>query len=222
MKQLLSRIRDVGIPGLYRKGSSLFFQGEVPRQVVLVLDGVVRAYTITSEGEEAIINLYGKGSVLPLAWLTDQATTALFNYEAVNDVRVLKVSKDLFNTILRTDLEAQKDFIDTVSKSQASLLLRITGLSQPRAAEKICYTLYFLVFRYGLERGNDMYEIDLKLTQGMLAQLIGQTRESTAKNLKVLKEAGIVDYTTSTYTVNKKRLEQYLGEETFRELDLKN
>jgi CRP-like cAMP-binding protein len=65
-----------------------------------------------------------------------------------------------------------------------------------------------------------MYEIDLKLTQGMLANLIGQTRESTAKNLKQLKESGIIDYASSTYRVSKKKLENFLGEDTFRNLEI--
>ena len=106
-------------------------------------------------------------------------------------------------------------------KNQASLTLRVTGLCQSRATEKICYTLYFLMFRYGIDRQNGLYEIDLKLTQGMLAGLIGQTRESTAKNLKVLKDAGVVDYVSSTYTVNKQKLENYLGEDAFRNLELR-
>ena len=65
-----------------------------------------------------------------------------------------------------------------------------------------------------------MFEIDLKLTQGMLANLIGQTRESTAKNLRVLKDKNIVDYTSSTYFVNLRNLEAYMGEESFRDLHL--
>lgn len=43
------------------------------------------------------------------------------------------------------------------------------------------------MFRYGIERQAGTFEIDLKLTQSMLANLRGQTRESTAKNLKFLK-----------------------------------
>ena len=89
MKQLLSQLREVGTPTLYRKGSSLYFQGEVPRYAVIILDGVVKAYTISREGNETIVHLYGKGSILPLAWVNSQSPTALFNYEAVNDVRCL-------------------------------------------------------------------------------------------------------------------------------------
>lgn len=220
MKQLMLHLRTVGTPHTYRKNASIFFQGEVPRFLTLILDGVVKAYTISTDGEETIVNLYGRGAILPTAWVNNESGIALFNYDAVNDVRVIKVSKSDFYHAIDSHPEMQREYLEYMMKSQAELLLRVTGLSQSRAAEKICYTLYFLIFRYGIDRGGDTYEIDLKLTQGMLANLIGQTRESTAKNLKLLKESGIVDYTSSTYTVNKRKLEAYLGEDAFRNLSL--
>jgi CRP/FNR family transcriptional regulator len=220
MKHLLSLIRTVGTPTLHRKGASLFFQGEVPRYALVILDGVAKAYTISREGDETIVHLYGKGSILPTAWIYDQAPTALFNYEAVNDVRAIKIKREDFRNILESDPEAMREYLEYLGQNQATMLLRITGLAQSRATEKICYTLYFLLFRYGIDRGNNQYVIDLKITQSMLAGLIGQTRESTAKNLKLLKKAGVVDYTSSTYTVNKSRLEAYLGEDAFRDLAL--
>lgn len=220
MKQLLSHLRTVGTPSIYRKGSSLFFQGEIPRFATIILDGVVKAYTINHDGDEAIINLYGKGSIIPSAWISNQASVALFNYDAVNDVRVLKINKTDFIEAINTNPVYQKEFLEHVVQSQAGLMLRVTGLCQARASAKICYTLYFLMFRYGIEKQPGIFEIDLKLTQNMLANLIGQTRESTAKNLKVLKEAGAVDYTNSTYFVDKNKLEQYLGEDSFRNLEL--
>lgn len=220
MKQLTAHLKSIGTPVLYREGSTLFFQGEIPRHAIIILDGVVRAYAITPEGIETIITLYGKNTILPIAWATNQAVNALFNYEAVNDVRALKISKDKFLYTIDKNLSFQKEYLDHIAKNQAALLLRIAGLCQSRATEKICYTLYFLMMRYGIKRDNDNYVIDLKITQNMLASLIGQTRESTAKNLKVLKEAGVVTYTSSTYIVNKPRLENYLGEDSFRNLEL--
>ena len=220
MKQLLSHLRTVGTPSIYRKGSSIFFQGEIPRQAVVILDGVVKAYTISPDGDESIINLYSKGSVIPVAWVSDQSSVALFNYDAVNDVRVLKVNKNDFAEAINNNPQLQKEYLDHTLQSKAGLMLRITGLVQARASSKICYTLYFLMFRYGIERSPGVYEIDLKITQSMLANLIGQTRESTAKNLKALKELEIIEYTGSTYFVDKVKLEQYLGEDSFRSLEL--
>lgn len=198
----------------------MFFQGEVPRYSVIILDGVVKAYTINQEGEETIVNLFSKGSVLPSAWVHNQSPTALFNYDAINDVRVLKIKKNDLIEAISQNITFMKEYLDLTAGQQAGLLLRVTGLSQSRATEKICYTLYYLLFRHGIERGNGNYEIDLKITQGLLASLIGQTRESTAKNLKTLKDAGVVDYSSSTYTVNKAKLEAYLGEDSFRNLEI--
>lgn len=220
MKQLLSHLRTVGTPSIYRKGSSIFFQGEVPRHATVILDGVVKAYTISPDGDESIVNLYGKGSIIPIAWLSDQSPVALFNYDAVNDVRVLKLNKTELLGAISSNPHFQKEYLEYNLQSQAGLMLRVTGLVQARASSKICYTLYFLMFRYGIEKQPGIYEIDLKITQSMLANLIGQTRESTAKNLKALKELDVIDYSGSTYFVNKVKLEQHLGEDSFRNLDL--
>lgn len=219
MKQLLSHLRTVGTPSIYRKGSSIFFQGEIPRHAVIVTSGVVKAYTISPDGDESIVSLYSKGSIIPIAWVSDQSPVALFNYDAVNDVRVIKVNKtDFINTVSNAQL--QNEYLNSVLQTQTGLMLRVTGLVQARASSKICYTLYFLVFSHSIHRGDNIYEIDLKITQSMLANLIGQTRESTAKNLKLLKELGVIDYTGSTYFINKTKLEQYLGEDSFRNLDI--
>src|SRR5574344_3110679 len=112
MKQLLSHLRTVGTPSIYRKGSSIFFQGEVPRHAVVILDGVVKAYTISPDGDESIVNLYSKGSVIPVAWVSDQSSVALFNYDAVNDVRVLKVNKNDFAEAINNNPQLQKEYLE--------------------------------------------------------------------------------------------------------------
>lgn len=218
MQQLQSHLRHIGTPTLYRSGTSLYFQGEVPRHAVMILDGTVKAYMISNEDAEVIVHLFGKGAIIPSGWVSEQSPTALFNYDAHSDVRALKFTRQDFYDALEKSHEFETEYRRYLARSQTSLLLRVTGLTQARAAEKICYTLYYLLFRYGIEKRPGIYEINLKLTQGMLAQLIGQTRESTAKNLKALKKTGLVEYASSTYFVNKPKLEAYLGEDSFREL----
>ncbi len=220
MKQFTKRLREVGTLRLYRKNANLLFQGEVPRSVIVILDGIAKVYTLSVDGEEIIVDLFGRGSVLPASWINSQSPTSIFNYQAANDVRTVEVSRDVFLSLLQENSAFQSEYIDELMRSQVGLLIRITGVCQPRAIEKICYTLYHLLFRYGLERANGNYEIDLKLAQHTIASLIGQTRESTAKNLKTLREAGVINYSSSTYVVNKPKLEAYLGEDAFHDLSL--
>lgn len=218
MSSVISVLKPISNPRLFRKDTIVLFQGEVPRGVYVVLDGVVRAYSITSSGEERTISLYTKGDILPLAWALGDAPTSFLHYVAMSDVRTLEIKRTAFQQAITKNKALTQHFLHVASNNYASLLLRVTGLSQSRAIEKIAYTMYYLLFRYGLDRGDEQYELNLKLSQGMIASLIGQTRESTARNLKTLKENGSIDYNGSTYTVNKTRLEQFIGEDTFRDL----
>lgn len=218
MAKLLQQLRSIGTPHLFRKHSSVFLQGEVPRYALFMLDGVVKAYTISRDGTKTIVHLFGPGSVLPAGWVNNQSPAALFNYDAHGDVRTLRFQKTDLHQILATDAECAKEYLDNIARAQAALLLRANGLAQSRATDKICYTLYYLVFRHGIEKTPGNYELNLRLTQGMLAELIGQTRESTAKRLKNLQQAGVVTYRSSTYVVNKKKLEDYIGEDSFRDM----
>jgi len=203
-----------------KKGGNVLFQGEIPRSVMIVRDGVIRAYTITSSGDERIVALYGKGDVFPLAWALGEAPNALFYYDALTEARVMSVTKQAFNDTILTHKELLMSMLKFTANEYTSLLFRITGLGQSRAIEKIGYTLYYLLYRYGVEKSSGNYLIDVKMSQTDIANLVGLTRESTTKNLKLLKDKGVITYKNSAYTVNKQRLEQFLGEDAFRDLSI--
>ena len=132
----------------------------------------------------------------------------------------MSVGRDEFMDTVQNNPTAMNALLSFVGNQYTSLLLRITGLEQSRAVEKIGFTLYYLLFRYGIEKKPGVYTINLKLSQLMIANLVGLTRESSTKNLKVLKDKGIISYTSSMYTVNKHKLEQFLGEDSFRDISL--
>ena len=201
MKQLITQLRTIGTSTLYRKGERIYFQGEVPHSAIVILDGIVKAYTIGSSGEQAIIHLWGKGSILPIAWANNQASIALFHYEAMEDVRALAVKKHDLHATLDNNVAYLTEYLAYSNRIQAGMLLRINSLCQPRAIEKICYTLYYLSFHHGAKRANGSIEIRLNITQSLLANLIGQTRESTAKNIHILRDAGVLDYDSSSYVI---------------------
>lgn len=220
MDTLIQQLRPKSTLRVVKKGANVLFQGEVPRRAMIVRDGVIRAYTITSSGEERVVALYGKGDIFPLTWVLGETSTSLFYYDAVSDARLMTITKDDFTEALSDSTDALKSMLRFVGSQYTALQLRITGLEQSRAVEKIGFTLYYLLFRYGIEKRPGLHTINIKLSQLMIASLVGLTRESTTKNLKILKEKGIISYSGSVYTVNKHRLEQFLGEDSFRDLKL--
>lgn len=220
MNNLVHHLRDRSTIRVARKGTNVLFQGEIPRKGMLVREGVIRAYIIMSSGEERIVSLYGKDDIFPLSWMLNETANSLFYYEALTDARLMSIGKDDFNSVLREKPEIMSSLLKSMANENTALLLRITGLEQSRAVEKIAYTLYYLLFRYGIEKKKGTFTIDVKLSQLMIANLVGVARESTTKNLKVLQKKGIISYSSSTYTVDKAKLESFIGEDSFRDITL--
>lgn len=218
MEDLLHELKPSGTFRTVQKGGNVLFQGEIPRSVMIIRSGVIRAYTITSSGEERTVALHGDGDIIPLTWVLGTTNNSLFYYEAVTDCRIFQVSRASFNEYLQAKPQRMQAMLQRTATIYASSLLRITGLEQSRAIEKIGFTLYYLLFTRGKETEPGVFKIDVRLSHALFGSLVGLTRESTAKNMKQLRDKGIIDYASFTYTVNKAKLEAFLGEDGFRDL----
>jgi CRP-like cAMP-binding protein len=220
MDDLIKAIQPNASTRFVKKGSILLYQSEIPRNAFIVRKGLVRAYTITSAGEERIVSLHTKGDIFPLSWIYGETTNTLFYYEASADTEVLCISKDELVRAVTTNPKLLQDVLKFTINEYTALLLRVTALEQSSAAEKIALTLYYLIIRHGLEKKPGEFTIDIKMTQSMIASLVGLTRESTAVNLKLLKKRKIITYSNFIYVVNKPNLERFVGEDSFKDLDL--
>lgn len=205
----------------YKRGANIFFQGEVPRRGVMVSDGIIRSYTITSSGDERTVAFFSRNDLLPLSWLMGTTTTSLFYYEAVSDVRTLQFAREDFQAQVLGDKDTLFEMFETITKDQTAAMLRINGLTQSRAEDKVAFTLYYLLFSYGVqEQGETFHTIKLPLRHTTIAGLVGLSRESTTKILGHLQKLGIINYANGTYTVHKEKLESHIGEDAFRDVVL--
>lgn len=202
-------------------GTTLLYQGEIPRHAIIVRRGFIRAYTITSSGDERIVALYTKDDIIPFSWVFSETSNTLFYYEAGSDAEIALVNREVLNQTIQKSPALTQFVMRYIVKEHTAQLMRITALEQPNAGEKVAYTLYYLLMRHGMERKPGMYTIDMKLTQSTIAGLVGITRESTAITITKLKKRGVVSYRNFIYTIDKKKLEQFIGEDSFKDLSLK-
>jgi CRP-like cAMP-binding protein len=132
---------------------------------------------------------------------------------------VLAVDKNVLLDTLDKNPNLQKIMFDYVTTNYTSSLLRITSLEQSRAGEKISFTLYYLVFRYGREIKPGIYSVQMNLTHTVIADMVGIARETTAVEMNKLKKAGVVTYNSKEYVIDRKKLEKVMGEDTFNSLN---
>ena len=150
-----------------------------------------------------------------------ETKNTLFYYEAGSDTELACVSKDNLASTIAASPELTAKLLRFMVNEHTALLMRITALEQSNAADKIALTLYYLLIRHGLERKPGLFTIDIKMTQSMIASLVGLTRESTAIHIAKLKERGVIEYSNFIYVINRPNLEKLLGEDSFKDVLLK-
>lgn len=218
MRDIISHIKPHATKRVFKKHSILLYQGEAPRLAYVVLSGVVKVYSINTAGEEQIVAFETCDDLLPASWIFHKAPTTLYYYEALTDCEVLALPRDELQKLITGSDELRIALLDYFATNYTGLLMRITALEQSRAREKIMFTLYYLLFRYGRETKPGTFVIELKLTHSVIASLVGLTRETTTNELSKLKTQKVLRYNAHQYSVDKTKLERLVGEDSFEDL----
>jgi CRP/FNR family transcriptional regulator len=205
----------------YRKGEIILFQGEAPRVAYVLQKGVVKAYNISSSGDEKPIGFYGPNSLFPASWVLGSAPSAIYYYEAFTNVSVYCVPPEEYIELLQANpkllyAELENYVADEVGKS-----MRLNALQHSRASDKLIYTLHYLALSHSKRLSDQVVELDLLLTHQDFANLTGLTRETTATELNKLKKAGVINYGKHTaYKVNVTKLRAALNDQFIADLKI--
>lgn len=218
MQDILDSLADKGLPRTVKKRTVLLYQGEVPRSAYYLKKGVIKAYSINSAGNEQIVAFYVAGDLLPMSWIFGPVSSTLYYYEALTDAELVAFDRKVLHDLVYSKPRLLLKVFNYSMNNYTSAQMRITALEQSRANEKIMFTLYYLVFRYGTEIKPDVFAVRLGLTHAIIAEMVGLTRETTAVELNKLKKAGAVKYNTREYLINRKILERLMGEDSFSSL----
>jgi CRP-like cAMP-binding protein len=169
-----------------KKGRTLFYQGDKAESVSLVLSGEMKKIKTRADGTSLILGIVQEGGWLGLPemlaeglYLTDcvaedgSEVLSLFRNQFNRFLRIPKF-QDAVNKIIARDFYALHSYIDVTSP-----LRKITDF-----------------FRAKIEtfREKDPVSKDwvINMTQDELAEIVGFTRETVNKHLKILESKGII------------------------------
>jgi len=208
-----------GTPRSFKPKTPIIYQGEAPRNGYYITSGIVKAYTLQSNGEEQIVAFFGPGDFFPLSWLFEKTSSSIYYHESLESCQAISVTRQDIKDYVWKDQNVKDALLEKLIEDQAAYLMRITALEQSRAVEKILFTLYYLLYQFGAQtKTENEYVIETKLTHATIAALVGLTRETTATELNKLKKKEVLSYSKKQYTINKRKLEKAIGEDGFTEL----
>ena len=173
----------------YDKGTTIYRRGEAGDTMMVILSGRVKITNVTAEAREVILNFLGPGDVNgEIAVLDGRERTA--NAVALEDTQALVIYRRDLLPVLTADPQSMLEIITILcDKIRAtSLIVEDNSLQmQGRTASG----LLRLANQHGRQTAMGV-RIDLKLSQRDLGNYVGLSRENTSRQLKDLREAGLV------------------------------
>ena len=220
MHRALTAILDKGQSRSYNAGSTILYQGEVPRGAFILTEGVAKSFNISHQGEEQIFNFHIEGDILAPSWVFKKTSGAVHFYEAVTDCKLHLIQRDVLMEYIDSNQHVTKFLLDRYITDYTASLIRVTALEQAKASDKLLYTFYYLSRLYGQPKGVSS-EITLKLTHQSIASLVGLTRETVAVELNKLRRKKIINYSNQRYSVHSAKLLEAMGEDSFKGINLR-
>jgi len=168
----------------YKKGEILIRADDNPPGIFYLKSGYVKEYAISKKGDELVVNIFKPISFFPMSWAIN-STPNMYFFEAVTDLEVWRVPKDKALEFIKINPDVLYDLLSRVYKGIDGLLIRMTYLMAGNAYARLITELIIFAKRFGTS-----YHISEK----DLAASSGMTRETVSREMKMLKNKGLVSF----------------------------
>jgi CRP-like cAMP-binding protein len=174
----------------YRAQQKIYEQGDPAANVIYVQAGGVRLSVINESGKEAVIAILGPGDFLGEGCLAGQPVY-MATATAIATTNALAIEKNEMTRALHAEHELSDSFIAHILsrniRIEEDLVDQLFNSSEKRLARTL-----LLLAHYGKE--DYPHESIPKVSQEMLAEMIGTTRSRVNFFMNKFRKLGFIDY----------------------------
>lgn len=175
----------------FRRGSSLFSEGDHSDHVALITAGRVKIFSPTAEGKEILLAIREKGDLLGDFSAIDgeprSATAA-----ALEDVDAVIIPAENFRAFLEAHPTLAIQMLQTLTRRLRDADRKRIEFSAFDSVGRVALRLVELAARFG-EADEGGIRIGLSLSQEELAGWTGASREAVSKALQTMKARGWIE-----------------------------
>lgn len=182
----------------FRKGEILVRADDDPSGIYYLTDGYVRMYLISAKGDEIVLNIFKPISFFPMSWAINN-TKNIYYYEAISEVTLWRAPKDDVIVFLKSNPEVLYNLLSRVYRGVDGVLTRMAYLMSSNANARLITELLIAAKRFG--KTNDTKEVTLSIPEKDIGSQAGLTRETVSREMKVLKDKGLVSLHKSVLTI---------------------
>jgi CRP/FNR family transcriptional regulator, cyclic AMP receptor protein len=191
----------------YRRGESIYSQGDAAETVMYVQNGGVKLSVVNGSGKEAVVAMFGPTDFFGEGCMAGQ-TVRMGTTSAVTPTTLLVIQKKELLRALHAEHELSDHFIAYMLarniRVEEDLIDQLFNSSEKRLARTL-----LLLARYGKQEQPD--RILPKVSQDTLARMVGTTRSRVNFFMNKFRKLGFIEY-NGKIKVNKSLLTVVLHE----------
>jgi CRP-like cAMP-binding protein len=170
--------------------SRIFAQGDPANAVFYIQEGRVKLTVVSRQGKEAVIAILGAGDFFGEGCLAGQ-TVRMASAAAMSECSIVKLEKAALIRVLREEPAFSEMFLMHVLsrniRFEADLVDHLFNSSEKRLARVL-----LLLANFG--KTGDPQTVIPKISQEMLAEIIGTTRSRVSFFMNRFRKMGFIDY----------------------------
>ncbi|MBC8199574.1 MAG: Crp/Fnr family transcriptional regulator [Desulfobacterales bacterium] len=173
-----------------KQGQALFWKGDEGTALYIVKKGTIKIVLPSRVGDEIIVTMFSKGDFFgEMALLDGEPRSA--DAVAIEPSEVFILSRANFLSFLQSNVNAIESILSLLSKRLRRTDDMLEDTCFLNISARLAKKLTELAESHGRKKGSEVL-IDLSLTQKELGDMVGATRESINKELKSLREQGLI------------------------------
>ena len=184
----------------YPTNTTIFFVGEPAHEVLVVLDGEVKAVVPAIDGREVILDVLGPGALLgEIASIDGGDRSATIH--TLGQVEVLAVRCESFDQFLTAHPPVLRNMATVIASRLRESDRRQLEFGTGDAIGRVCARLVEMAGRYGQISEGGVTEVESPLSQSDLASWSGLSREAIVKAMRALRTLGWIENDGRSITI---------------------
>ncbi|RKP51508.1 Crp/Fnr family transcriptional regulator [Cohnella endophytica] len=195
----------------FKKNHVLIFENDESDEVYLIRSGMVKIYRIY-EGKEIVLSLTMAGDIIGEVEALSSDNHRISSIEALENVSAWLMQKQDFLQIVDKYPSVLRNAYKILVERTRMLNRMIRYLTFYDVRGKVANLLMDLYYNFGVTL-NNVYKIDFKINQSLIANMLGVTRESISKTLGEFQSEGLIDIRDKfLYLLDMEKLESICHE----------
>lgn len=187
----LKEIASMVVTRKYKKGQTIFFEGDVSDKLYIVNIGKIKVFKYSKEGKEQILYVLTNGNFIGELSLLKKSRLK-FNAEALEDTIICTLTKEDFDKIIEKNPQITFKILESVHNRIVGLENLVQRLSTKDVESRVIDVLLSLAKDFG-QKTEEGLVVDLPLSREEIGNYSGLTRETVSRTLTSMQDEGLIE-----------------------------